>query len=91
MSDLRVALIGAGVFGKNHARVISELSNVTLTAVVDPNEMAARALAECYGCPVFPNAQDVAGIAECAVVATPTITHEAVGSGRLQLGLDVLV
>src|SRR6185437_2686808 len=46
---LRVAVVGAGVFGRNHLRVYRELERagykVELAAVIDPNE-AARKRAE---------------------------------------------
>lgn len=82
MSDLRVAVIGAGAFGKNHARAISEIPGVRLAGVVDtdPSKQAN-----------FHDLKDVRGIADCAVVATPTSTHEAVASELLAAGLDVLV
>ena len=34
---MRVGVIGAGVMGSNHARVLSGLPGVTLVGVVDPS------------------------------------------------------
>ena len=52
-APVRVAVVGAGAFGRNHLRVYRELEQagypVELVAVIDPNE-AARAAAEAqYG------------------------------------------
>ena len=42
--DLRVGVIGAGVMGSNHARVLAGLPDVTLVGIVDPlPEHRARA------------------------------------------------
>jgi UDP-N-acetylglucosamine 3-dehydrogenase len=34
--SLRIGVIGAGVMGSNHARVLSGLPDITLVGVVDP-------------------------------------------------------
>ncbi|MGD1059663.1 MAG: Gfo/Idh/MocA family oxidoreductase, partial [Solirubrobacteraceae bacterium] len=50
---LRVAVVGAGAFGRNHLRVYRELEQagfpVELAAVVDPNEGARAAAVAKYG------------------------------------------
>jgi predicted dehydrogenase len=48
-------------------------------------------LAEEYGSASFKNIEDIFKVADCAVVATPTVTHEAVASRLMRGGLDVLV
>ena len=45
---LNVAVIGTGAMGKNHARVYSELKNVSLVAIADLNP-DAKAIAEQFG------------------------------------------
>ena len=50
---LRVGVIGAGVMGSNHARVLAGLPDVTLVGIVDPlPEHRARAI-ELVGCRAF--------------------------------------
>jgi len=47
---LRVGVIGAGVMGSNHARVLAGLPDVRLVGVVDPlpaHRMRATELANC--------------------------------------------
>ncbi|MCS7119595.1 MAG: Gfo/Idh/MocA family oxidoreductase [Nitrososphaerota archaeon] len=46
---LRVAVVGAGFWGKNHLRVLSELPEAELVAVCDLDEQRAKAAAEKYG------------------------------------------
>ena len=39
---LRVGVVGVGVMGSNHARVLSELPGVKLVGVADPERKHAR-------------------------------------------------
>lgn len=91
MSRIRVAVIGAGSFGRHHARAIRELDSVELAAIVDTDfERAQQAACE-YGSRPFGNLEEITGFADVAVVATPTVTHEQVASQLLEGGLDLLV
>ena len=80
MKKLRVAVVGAGSFGRHHVRVVKELPDVELTAVVDPNIEGAHK-----------NLDDVIDQIDAAIVATPTNTHEAIATQLLESGIDVLV
>ena len=80
MNQLRVAVIGAGSFGRHHVRVIKEMPDVELTAIVDPNIEGAHK-----------NIEDVIGQIDAAIVATPTVTHESIATQLLESGIDVLV
>ncbi len=91
MNDLRVAVVGAGAFGRNHLRAITQINGVRLTGVVDSDVEKAGKLAAEYGTACFADVEEVLDHADCAVVATPTVTHEAVASKLLLGGLDVLV
>lgn len=90
-NNLRVAVIGVGSFGRNHARVISQLPDVDLTALVDPNLAETEQLATLYGSAAFSAMEPAIGNIDAAIVATPTITHEAVTSRLLEAGIDILV
>ena len=91
MNPLRVAVVGVGSFGRNHARVISSLSDVELTAVVDGDTGRGRAVADEYDSAFVPDLDGVLGRVDAAVVATPTATHEEIASRLLNAGIDVLV
>ena len=45
MSKTRLAVIGAGQFGKNHCRVIHESERAELTAIVDADPARAAEMA----------------------------------------------
>jgi predicted dehydrogenase len=91
MNPLRVAVIGVGSFGRNHARVISSLRDVELSAVVDADATRGRAVAEEYGSAFRPDLDGAIGNIDAAIVATPTATHEEIASKLLNAGVDVLV
>jgi predicted dehydrogenase len=90
-SKVRVAVVGAGDFGRNHARVYRELAGAELVGIVDPSaERAARIAAE-FSTKVFPDIESLAGRVDAASVAVPTVEHSRVGcrgkaDGRLACG-----
>lgn len=91
MSVLRIAVVGVGAFGANHARILAALPGVRLSGIFDQNRNRAEAIASQYGAPVLNTLDQVAREADCAVVATPTTTHEQLTSRLLLAGLHVLV
>jgi len=90
MKKLKLAVVGAGVFGRNHVRVLSRLPNVELMAVVDADLNKAQQLATEYGSRAYASLSSLAAV-DAAVVATPTISHEEVATRLLEAGIDVLV
>ena len=91
MNKIRVAVIGAGVFGRHHLRVLSQSLSATLVGVVDADpERAAQAAAE-HNCLTFATLGELEGNVDAAVVAVPTSHHAEVGCALLESGIDVLV
>ncbi len=90
MNELRIALIGAGSFGKNHARVLNQMPDVELAAIVDSDLATAQHLALEFGSHAFESLEQLPKI-DAAVIATPTATHEPLASRLLETGVDVLV
>ncbi|HTW63209.1 MAG TPA: Gfo/Idh/MocA family oxidoreductase [Bryobacteraceae bacterium] len=91
MTKIRVAVVGAGVFGRHHLRVLSQSLNATLVGVVDADpERAAQAAAE-HNCLTFATLGELEGNIDAAVVAVPTSFHAQVGCELLASGIDVLV
>jgi predicted dehydrogenase len=91
MKTIRVAVIGAGSFGKNHVRVIDRIENVELAAIIDTDLEKARQLARDHGSQAFAGIEEGLGLFDAAIVATPTITHEAIAAELLENDIDVLV
>jgi predicted dehydrogenase len=90
MNSLKLAVIGAGAFGRNHVRVLSGLAGVQLLAVVDSDFAKAQKLAAEHSGEAFATLAGMPAV-DAAVVATPTSTHEEIATHLLRAGIDVLV
>jgi predicted dehydrogenase len=90
MTNLKLAVVGAGVFGRNHVRVLSRLPNVELIAVIDSDFGKAQQLAAEHGTQAFDSLSAIPAI-DAAIVATPTVSHEEVATWLLEAGIDILV
>jgi predicted dehydrogenase len=88
---VRVAVVGAGEFGRNHARVYRELADAELVGIVDPSADRAAQIAAEFSTKVFPDMESLAGHVDAASVAVPTVEHSRVGCRLMELGIDVLV
>jgi len=88
---IRVAVIGVGAFGKNHARVVSQNPRAKLEYVVDSDAARARAVAQEFGARAASDYREVIGHVDAAIVAVPTKAHAEVGCALLDAGIDVLV
>ena len=91
MPKTRLAVIGAGQFGKNHCRVIRESERAELLAVVDIDRQRAGEAAAAYGARPFTDYLEILGRVDGAIVAAPTSFHQEVGCALLEAGIDVLV
>jgi predicted dehydrogenase len=89
-SPLRIALVGAGPMGANHARVISQAPNASLGVVVDPDHDRAARLAQTYG---GTPAAELEAVRSCdaVVIAAPTDRHVEIGKLLLEEGLPLLI
>lgn len=89
MADLRVGLIGLGMMGRHHARVVREVDGMQLVAVADatgdPHGVAGDL-------PVLGDVHELiaAGI-DAAVCAVPTGMHEEVGLALAEAGVHTLI
>ena len=88
---IRAAVIGAGAFGREHARVYSEVAGVHLVAVCDIDESRGRAVAERYGASFVSDYRDLIGKVDAVSVASPTAAHESIACELLAARIAVLV
>ena len=89
-AQLRVALVGSGSMGLNHARVVATGPSTTLAVVIDPSEQAGRAAAERHGARWAPSLDALAGV-DAAVVAASTEHHHALALPIVAAGLPLLI
>lgn len=87
----RVAVVGCGEFGRNHARVYRELEPAHLAGVYDSDPARAAACAQQFQTKTFSSLQELRGHVDAASVAVPTVAHAEVGCRLMDLGIDVLV
>jgi UDP-N-acetylglucosamine 3-dehydrogenase len=91
---LRFGVVGLGVMGRNHLRVLASRSDVKVVAVADPIGTARSTAADVAPrADVFRDAATMLeGIAlDAVVVASPTMTHHAVTLHAIENGIAVLV
>jgi len=88
---IRVAVVGAGDFGRNHVRVYRELDGAELIGVYDLDRDRAAAVAAEFQASVLQDLEELRGRADAVSVAVPTMAHAEVGCRLMQMGLDVLV
>jgi predicted dehydrogenase len=92
MNNVRLAVVGAGNWGRNHVRTISSMPDVDLTAICDTDEARRAALSRQYPSAVVTDSLDQAlESADGVVVATPVTSHVPVAREALQRGLPALV
>lgn len=90
MDTLRTAVVGAGMMGRHHVRILSQMRDVDLLWVVDPDLDAAHALADAHGAAAVADLDDL-GDVDAAVVAVPTEHHVAVATELVSRGVSVMV
>ena len=90
-NNIRVAVVGAGDFGRNHVRILRDLPGVDFAGIVDTNAERAAAVAKEFGVAIFPGLEALAGRVDAATVAVPTVAHARIGCRLLESGIDVLV
>lgn len=97
-TSIRVAVVGAGDFGRRHIAALAALPEFDLVAVADRNEEAALEAAQLHGTRPFSSLEailatggiDDVGI-DAVVIATPPAAHMADLLMALDHGLPVLV
>jgi predicted dehydrogenase len=96
---LRVAVIGAGAFGRNHLRVYRELESthpgeVELAAFIEPDPARRSDLAPLYNIPAFASLDEALAPRpsfDAASICVPTIHHATIAAQLLNSGIDVLI
>ena len=89
MSELRVGLVGLGMMGANHSRILSELNNVNFVGIYDSIPLAEKKM---------PNVKTFVSVNELisqgldyCVVATPTASHEDIALELLKNKIHILI
>ena len=90
----RIAVIGAGSMGTDHARIVAEeLPGASLQVVCDMDEARARSVAEAHGAADVandPEAVIARGDVDAVIVASPDFTHAPLSMACIKAGKKVL-
>jgi hypothetical protein len=89
---LKVGVVGVGVMGGNHARVLSELPGVKLVGVADPDTKQREHVAKTLGCEAFTDYEAlIARGVDAVTIAAPTHMHRTVALECAARGIHILV
>ncbi|MCK0209165.1 Gfo/Idh/MocA family oxidoreductase [Starkeya koreensis] len=92
VKPVRVGVVGVGIMGYNHARVLGGLPDAELVGIADPDQAQREKVAAMLGCAGFASLDDlVAAGAEALVIAAPTHLHHDVTLAAIAAGRHVLV
>ena len=93
LKKLRVGVIGTGFWGKNQARVLSQLPQTELMCVCDLDEARSKSVGSEFRVPYYTKIADVLSRADidAVTICTPTTTHREVANKALLAGKHALV
>jgi len=91
MSKLRAGVLGAGAFGRIHARKYSEDARVKFIGVHDPDDERAIELANTHGAQSFDTLGALLSEIDILTIASPPSFHGAAAKRALEAGKHVLV
>ncbi len=88
---LKIAVIGAGVFGGYHANKCAANPNVDFVGIYDPDIERAEIHADKHGAKAFDDFQSMLAQSEAVIVASPADTHGAMALTALEFGKHCLI
>src|SRR5260370_38597188 len=90
LSRLRVAVIGVGHLGKEHARILAGMADVELVGVADVNGEQAQAVARRLGTQAFTDYWPLLNLVDAASIVGPTMHHKDVAAEFLRRHFPLL-
>ncbi len=88
---LKIAVIGVGHLGKEHARIYSDMPDVSLAGIVDINKERGEEVAQRYNTKYYSSYKDILGKVDAVSVVVPTKSHYEIAKELLKNGIPVLV
>jgi UDP-N-acetylglucosamine 3-dehydrogenase len=89
---LRIGVVGVGVMGSNHARVLSEMPGVKLAGIADPDSARCAQVADRLGCAAFKDVEELLqhGV-DAVTIAAPTHLHRDIAIDCAARGVHIMV
>jgi predicted dehydrogenase len=91
MTKLKAGVVGAGAFGRIHARKYAEDARVTFVGVFDPDDERAEQLAVTHGAEAFASMEALIAGADMITIASPPSLHAGAARPALEAGKHVLI
>lgn len=93
MNPIKVAVVGVGSIGGNHARVLANRDDVELIGVCDPHEANAARVSHRHRVPAFDGLESLLAVKkpDAVVIAVPTVLHHRVAGAAIRAGIHVLL
>lgn len=91
MSKLRAGVLGAGAFGRIHARKYAEDARVQFVGVFDPDDERAQQLADTHGAESFASREALFAACDIVTIASPPSFHGDAGIAALEAGKHLLI
>jgi predicted dehydrogenase len=88
---LRIGVVGTGYLGRLHARILTEMPEVEVAGFVEPDDRIAEEVGSALSIRRVASVGELKSLVDCAVVATPTVTHYEVAAELLEGGCDVMI
>ena len=88
---IRAGIVGTGYLGRLHARILTEIPDIEVAGFVEPSDSVAAEIESTLKIKRFDSVAALAKAVDCAVVATPTLSHFDVAKELLEAGVDVMV
>ena len=92
MTRLKIGVVGAGAWGRNHVRTVAGLAEAELAAVCDTDSKTREKLSRQYpGALITSDLGALLKVVDAVIVASPAATHAAVAQQVIEAGKPVLV
>jgi predicted dehydrogenase len=89
---LKVGVVGAGAWGRNHVRTVAGLAEAELAAVCDPDAKVRERVARQYPAALVTGELGaLLGAVDAVIVASPAATHASIARQVVEAGKPVLV
>lgn len=88
---LKLGIIGAGVMGRNHAKIAANLPGVNLVGITDVDQAKATELASQLKVESFPDHAALLAEVEAVALVTPVQTHFTLAVDVLNAGRHLLI
>lgn len=87
---LNLGVVGAGVMGTNHVRVLNQLSSKTVK-VYDTDSFRVKKLESSYNVIGYTDVDNMLDSVDAVIISTPTYTHFDIASNAICRGVHVMI